>query len=351
MNNNAYMWRPWHLDENLHVTNWAARQMCRQIVRRDPTRPGFWYLSFCHPHPPLQPLRDYIDMYRNIDVPDPYVGDWSDRDPADLDVALQHERQLMRDFGRNYSPQQIRDIRRAFYALVTHIDHQIRIVIGTLRQERLMKDTIIAFTADHGDMLGNHQLWAKHWFYEDSACVPMIVCGTEAQSRDGAVGHHRVDDRLVGWADVMPTLLDLAGIELPAHCEGRSMFADPPQDFIYGAWGDCINAEGASSTRMIRDQRYKLIYYPKGNCVQLFDMVEDRHELHDLAASPQHAQTVGRLSAILIEQLRDDELQWVRDGQLVGVANVPPRAPQPNRGFNGQRGLQMPPPHARPGRR
>ena len=68
MCNNDYLNRPWHLPEDCHVTNWSTQQMVRMIKRRDPTRPGFWYLSHCHPHPPLAPLQCYMDMYRDIDV-------------------------------------------------------------------------------------------------------------------------------------------------------------------------------------------------------------------------------------------------------------------------------------------
>ena len=63
MCNNDYLNRPWHLPEDCHVTNWSTQQMVRMIKRRDPTRPGFWYLSYCHPHPPLAPLQCYMDMY------------------------------------------------------------------------------------------------------------------------------------------------------------------------------------------------------------------------------------------------------------------------------------------------
>src|SRR5690606_39705582 len=61
----------------LFRSNWATREMCRMIRRRDPTRPGFWYLSYCHPHPPLVPLPWYLDLYRDLDPPSPAVGAWA----------------------------------------------------------------------------------------------------------------------------------------------------------------------------------------------------------------------------------------------------------------------------------
>ncbi len=68
MGNNMYYTRPWHLPEEAHVTNWATREMAKMIKRKDPTRPAFFYISYCHPHPPLVPLQSYLDMYRDAEL-------------------------------------------------------------------------------------------------------------------------------------------------------------------------------------------------------------------------------------------------------------------------------------------
>ena len=136
-------------------------------------------------------------------------------------------------------------MRRAFYALCTHIDHQIRIVIGTLREEGLLDDTAILFTADHGDMLGNHGLYAKRLFLEPSARVPsfLILPKGDARESRGTVRHD-----LFGLADVMPTLLDIAGIGIPETCEGISMLGSEGRPFVYG---ECM--EDGKATRMVRE--------------------------------------------------------------------------------------------------
>ncbi len=328
MSNNDYGYRPWHLPEATHVTNWATRAMCRMIRRRDPTRPGFWYLSYCHPHPPLVPLQAYLDLYRDFTPPAPVLGEWA---TGALPYALQAVRAT---WGPFTAAQQIA-IRRAFYALCTHIDHQLRLVIGTLREEQLLDNTIILFTADHGDMLGDHGLWAKRLFYRPSANVPMILVGAAGDAR---VGHHRVDERLVGWQDVMPTLLDLAGIPIPATVEGLSMVGETRRDLLYGECG-----EDAMATRMVFDGRYKLIYYPVGNHVQLFDVVADPDETRNLAGRAEVAAEQERLTQRLIAELYGGDLAWVQDGRLVGL---PDRAyaPRPDRGLSGQRGIHWPPP-------
>ena len=213
---NAWDYRPFHLPEHLHHTNWTAREMSRFIARRDPTRPAFWYMSFTAPHPPMIPLEGYMNIYRDIDVPLPYVGDWAaDADSLPFPVRA---RQAAHRLVTGSEGNTLR-ARRAMYALATHVDHQIRAVIGTLREQGVVDDTIIMFTADHGDMEGNHGLWNKMLYYEGSAKIPMLVTGSDALK--DRVGYGRLDDRLVAQADVMPTLLELCDIPAPDSVEGR----------------------------------------------------------------------------------------------------------------------------------
>jgi arylsulfatase A-like enzyme len=225
--------------------------------------------------------------------------------------------------------------RHAFYALCTHIDHSMRVLIGTLREEGLLDNTIICFTSDHGDMLGNHSMWAKRVFYECSANIPMVLLGTAGDER---IGFNRVDDRLVGWQDVMPTLLDLAGVDIPDSVEGVSMVGEEKREWFYGEVGEDDHA-----TRMIHDGRYKLIYYSVGNCRQLFDLEADPQELTDLASDAGHSETLGRLTSLLIGELYGDDESWVGNGQLVGRPNQQFH-PGSNRGLTSQRGQHWPPP-------
>lgn len=330
MSNNQYTSRPWHLPEETHPTNWATRHMTRTIKRRDPNKPAFWFVSYRHPHPPLTPLQSYLDMYGDITIDPPFIGAWS-TGPEDLPYSL--DAAYIR--GDKYNGLQTLLARKAFYALCTHIDHQIRVLIGALREEGLLDNTIICFTSDHGDMLGNHHMWAKRLFYENSANIPMILVGVKGDER---VGYNQVDDRLAGWQDVMPTLLDLCGIEIPDSVEGMSMVGDKRRDWFYGEVG-----EDAHATRMIRDERHKLIYYAVGNYSQLFDLETDPRELSDLATDPAHAETLARLTGILISQLYGDDEAWAQEGRLVGL---PDRefVPGPNKGLSSQRGDHWPPP-------
>lgn len=327
MSNNQYHWRPWHLDEAHHATNWAAREMARTIKRRDPTRPAFWYLGFRHPHPPLVPPQAYMDLYDRVGIDPPYVGDWTNADNLPFPI------QALKARTNLYTDVQLMEAKRAFYALCTQIDHQIRYLIGTLRLEGILDDTIILFTSDHGDMLGNHGMVAKRIFYESSANIPMILLPNKGNPR---VPEGTVDDRLVGFADVMPTLLDLAGIHVPDTVDGRSMLGER-RETLYGECGEDDHA-----SRMIRTSRWKLIWYPTGNHFQLFDMDSDPHEMTDLARDPAHAETMDSLSRLLLAELYGSDLDWITNGSFTGKPDRPYHW-APHRSLNSQRGDGWPP--------
>ena len=329
MSNNQYHWRPWHLDEVHHPTAWAGRMMARVIKRRDPTRPAFWYLGFRHPHPPLVPPQTYVDLYRTVPIDEPYVGDWA-RDRESLPYAIS----AVLSRTNLYTPAQMLEARGAFYALCTQIDHQIRYLIGTLRMEGLLDDTIVMFTSDHGDMLGNHDMAAKRVFYESSANIPMILMPNAGNDR---VPEGAIDDRLVGFADIMPTLLDLCGIGCPQSVDGMSMIGAERRSRIYGEVGNDDHA-----TRMVRDARYKLIYYPVGNYRQLFDLQVDPREMTDLAADPAHEAILERLTSCLVDELYGPDLEWLDGRRLVGRPDRPYRW-APHRSLNSQRGDGWPP--------
>lgn len=324
MGNNEYHTRSWHLPEYTHPTNWAVREMCRVIQRRDPTRPAFWYCSFVGPHPPITPPAEYMDLYKDIGVYDPVIGDWA-QDPSTFPFAL---RLHMQKFTL-LSPAEKRLARIGFYAQCTYIDHQMRLLIGTLREEGLLDDTIVLFTGDHGDMLGNHNLWCKPPMLDWSVKVPLVLVPTAAYDR---VGHHRVDDRLVLLRDVMPTLLDLCDIPIPDTVEGQSLVSDERRDHIY-----CEHYEDERSMRMVRTDTHKLIWYPVGNRFQLFDMKNDPAEMHDLAQDPACKDIQASLEQCLVQELYGTDEKWIENGKLKGEPDRP-TPPEPNRGLSGQRG-------------
>jgi len=324
MGNNIYYTRPWHLPEEAHPTTWATREMMRQIKRKDPTRPAFYYMSYQFPHPPLVPLQVYLDMYDMDEIDEPYIGDWAD----DSDIL-----HIMQEPERAYSRKEMRMARRAFYAQCTHIDHEIRLLIGTLRECNLLDNTIIMFISDHGDMLFNHNLVAKRCFYENSANIPLIVTGKPIQDKCG-----KVTDKLACMKDIMPTLLDLCGIDIPDTVEGIPLFSEKKNPYIFGEIG-----EGIKATRMICDGTCKYIYYPYGNEKQLFDIRTDPHEMHNLAHSAKYKEQVRKAEQELMKEMHGGDLEWIDKKKLKGMQKTV-QVPKKDFGLYNQRGYHWPPP-------
>lgn len=327
--NNDYHTRPWHLPDDCHPTNWTAREMCRMMHRRDPRKPALWYCSFIGPHQPVWPLEAYLQTYQGMEIDPPVFGDWS-ADPESLPAPL---RRLRDRFSIAHAPgNEIELARRAFYATITHIDHQIRVVLGYLREQGLLDNTIVAFTCDHGDMLGDHGLWAKSVFYENSAHVPFFIVPTAGDQR---LPHNTRDDRLVELQDMMPTLLDLAGIDIPDTVDGRSLLREDSRDHLYGEF-----ETGETASRMIRSGDYKLIYYPVGNHRQLFNIADDPRETRELSGDPAHAESLEKLTDLLLNELYGEDLDWVSDGKLTGVP-AEPYQPASQRNLTAQRGIRF----------
>lgn len=323
MGNNTYYTRPWHLDEKAHETSWVTRQAMRQIARRDPVRPLFLYVSYTYPHPPLVPLQIFLDKYRDIQPEKPIADDWKE------DWIIKQ----FRDIAAPYCEREREDAIRAFFAQCTNIDYSIRLIIGALREHGLLDDTIIVFMSDHGDMLFDHDMVAKRLFYESSASVPLIFSGRPMLEYRGK-GYEK---KLCQICDVMPTLLDLCGIECADEMDGIPIFSEQKRDYIFGEIGDDVKA-----TRMIRDEKYKLVYYPAGNVSQLFDMENDRREEHDLARDVVYADVLHSLQDILIKNLHGSDCAWVKNGHLEGYDAAEGKK-IPNFGLLNQRGIHWPP--------
>ena len=306
---NTFAYRDWHLPEYYHFTNWTAREMSRFIVRRDRDRPGFWYMSFYAPHPPLLPPAAYMAIYRSLEIEEPFMGDWA-QDFDALPFALKTKLNAYRELA--LSTTRTRQIRQAFYAMSTHVDHQIKAVVGLLKEQGILNNTIIMFTSDHGNMLGDNGMYNQGEFYEGSAKIPMVLVPTPEQVK--STGFNQRDDRLVAHADIMPTLLGMCDVPIPDTVEGLSMVRDEKREYLYGEL-----KEDHSATRMVHDGRHKLIYYPVGHRFQLFDLLEDPNELRDVADDPGHSRVRAHLTGLLKERIYGSDLDWLKDGELVGL--------------------------------
>lgn len=307
MSNNNYFYRPFHLEEKFHPTNWATREMCETVLRRDPNKPAFWYLSFAAPHPPLTPPQEYLDLYNDIELTVPEKGEWTNAPQSQLSYGYTYYRTLYDYFDNK----RLTDAaKKAYYASCTYIDHQIRLVVGTLREQGLLDNTVILFTADHGEMLGAHGLYGKFLMYENSVKIPFILSAPPSCGLPSG----KVDDRIVELQDVMPTLLSLAGLQIPHYVEGKSLTEEWEREYSYGElWED------DRATRMIRTKEMKLIYYAVGNVFQLFDLKKDPHEMRDVSSDEAYKDKFSELKEKLCKQLYGSDSTLMQNGEFVGL--------------------------------
>jgi len=292
---NGWLARPWHLPEELHPTVWTTDVSLEQLAKRDPTRPFFLWCSHLRPHSPYDPPRYFWDMYIDRQLPPIPVGEWAGR----YDVPAGHPEQTA--WRGRLTDEHNQRMRAGYMGVITHIDYELgRMMQRMKRYLGGLGNTLMIFTSDHGDMMGDHCLHRKCYAYEGSARIPFVVRYPDGW--DLPAGQF---DHVVGLQDVMPTILDAAGIDLPAGVTGRSVFdavrGQPWREYLHGEHSPCYAPDEAM--QYLTDGKEKYIYFPVTGREQFFDLVHDRQELHDLAASPDHAERVAVWRGRLIEIL------------------------------------------------
>lgn len=315
---NSWVARPWHLPERLHPTNWVVSEAIRFLYRRDPEKPFFLWMSFVRPHAPLDPPQYYFDLYLQRDLPMPPVGDWVDPDGprspglspwADVGQLREHELRLAM---------------AGYYGCITHIDHQLGRFFDALQEHRVLHNTWILFASDHGELLGDHNLLRKSLPYEGSTRVPFIL------RPPGGVSSERsnVHEIPVELRDIMPTLLDAAGREIPESVDGRSLVP-----FVQGEipdWREYIHGEhthGRTSNHWLTDGREKYIWFSQTGQEQLFDLTSDPTESRELSTVPEYQERLLHWRRLMIRELVGRPEGFIQDGTLVAGRPVSPVLP------------------------
>jgi arylsulfatase A-like enzyme len=315
VNCNSLVARPWDKPERLHPTNFIVTQAVDFLRRRDPTRPFFLYLSFHRPHPPYDPPRWAFEKYVSRKMPPPPCGDWVDlwadyADPARPDCWVGEVREDV-----------LHAARAGYYGHMTHIDHQINRFVETLAEYGLANDTWFCFTSDHGEMLGDHRLFRKAWPYEGSARVPLILKGPPA----GQVRPGTVCDVVAELRDVLPTLLDCAGLPVPSSVEGKSLLPLARGEDV--KWRGHLHGEHTlfgQSLQWLTDGCEKYIWCSGTGQEQLFDLVVDPQEERDLAAVAESKARVERWRKLLIGDLTGREEGFTDGEKLIPGRPVGP---------------------------
>lgn len=271
--------------------------------------PWFVHLSFLSPHPPYIVPEPFHDLYDAKDMPLPVRRETPEQE------AVQHpwlEHYLFNQTGAGYtigadsrdnlsiSEQDLRQIRATYYSMITEVDAQIGRLMDYLKTAGAYDDTLIIFTSDHGDHLGDHWMFSKYSHFEQSFHIPLIVRDPRPEAR---LASGTVVDAFTESIDVMPTILERLGIEIPTQCDGHSLLpfcrGEQPEDWRreYHAEFDLRSpyeiaenpplglAMKHCTANIIRGERYKYVHFTTLPPL-FFDLEEDPDEFNNLATDP-----------------------------------------------------------------
>ncbi len=263
----------------------ATISFLRNYRETNEERPFFAYVAFTAPHDPRSPNEAWIGKYSDSAIPPP--ENFKPLHPfnnGDLLIRDEH----LGAFPR--TEEQISRQLADYYGLINHIDRRVGDIISTLKQQNLYDNTIIVFTSDHGLAVGSHGLLGKQSLYEHSMKSPLIISGP-------GIPKNEKRGALVYLYDLFPTLNHFLGIANPAGIEGKDLHA-----VILGketSVRTSLFTAYRNTQRAVRNERWKLIQYPRIEHTQLFDLEKDPHELNNLADEPSHADKVAEMTALL----------------------------------------------------
>jgi len=262
-----------------------------EFVRRRPKEPFFLHVCFTAPHDPLLIPPGWKGHYAPARIPLP--SNFLPEHPFDHGNFNGRDELL---FAWPRTPEETRNELAAYYAVVSHMDQQIGRILDALQETGQAENTVVIFSSDQGLAVGSHGLRGKQNMYQHTVGTPLVFAGPGIPKgcRRSAQCYLR---------DLYPTICEMAGASVPAVVQGKSLvpvIEDSVQSLYPAVFGYFAGVQ-----RMIRTDRWKLIYYPKIDRYQLFDLAADPDERKDLAADPQYESTRKDLCAQLLSWRRE----------------------------------------------
>ena len=257
-----------------------AVQTLRELARQGD--PWALFLGIQAPHPPYILPEPYASMYDPEAMPVPELGE------AELAAKTSAQREMYETFFKPLPAEQIRRMIAGYWASVAMADDCAGLVLDELDRLDLTDDTLVCFVSDHGDLNGEHGLFSKFSSaYDAELRVPFIW------RWPGQVPTGRVVDDLVESIDLVPTVMEAAGVEVFPENQGRSLWPlmrgerldAPHRDYVTSTTG-WVDAVYRAQGHTIRDRRYKLTFYPTEEWGELYDVQEDPREITNLYRDP-----------------------------------------------------------------
>jgi len=284
----------------LHQSAWCAERSIAFIESAPPDSPWFLFASFFDPHPIYEPPVAYAERVRRRGVPPSIAcpGDTS-RQAQWRQVDYEHDAKELHDLDR---------AKAGYYGMIELLDECVGRVLDHLESAGQLENTLIIFSSDHGDMMGDHGLIRKGCrFYDGLVKVPLIVSMPE-RLPSGAQSA-----ALVELVDIAPTLLEAAGEAVPAEMHGRSLWSKllggqpiaHHRSTVHCEYYRAQMREGYAGTyaTMVRDERYKLVVYHGLNLGELYDLHADPSECVNLWSNAAYTDTRLRLTQAALDTL------------------------------------------------
>ncbi|MFW5474933.1 sulfatase-like hydrolase/transferase [Knoellia sp. CPCC 206450] len=295
-----------------HYSRWIGDETIDFLTTsRHKDKPFFFVANFFDPHHGFGAPQEYVDLYDPASLPRPVTteDELSSKPPIFEDASKKSYAGHARGFVE-YTEDELQEVRAAYYAMVTLVDAEVGRILDALDAEGLADDTIVVFTSDHGEMLGDHRLMLKGPFMYDCAVrVPLIIRWP---------GHVQPGRRteLVQWVDLAPTFLDAAGVEAPSTFQGASLLpllggdADGWRDWALCQYRDSGHSyDPPVHVTMLRHDHWKLVVHhgspasARARTGELYDLDADPQELTNLWADADHAGTRADLQSLLLDVL------------------------------------------------
>jgi len=288
------------ISEEVHRSTWTADKAIDMLKNRNSDKPFLLHCSFFDPHHPFDPPAQYRDMYNPDDMPLPIPAEESDFDALPSHFRTYYEKDNSSDKGnwksfKKHSASDWQQVIAHYYGMISLLDKQIGKVISYLKEDGLYDDTVIFFISDHGELLGDHGIALKGpYHYQGLIRVPFIM------SYPKLFAPGVVDDEILSY-DLMPTILDLAGISKPKVTAKSIIPLITEQTKIH----DGVLVEG-NGLRTVVYKGYRLSIYSGTDEGELFDLKNDPQEKHNLW------NTDIKLQAGLLQKLNQLQIEAIR---------------------------------------
>lgn len=319
------------IEPELHYNNWIADRSIDFIQEQSgKDQPFFLWCSFPDPHEPFAAVKKWSDAYADVEIELPQ---------SSTELSPKSQSETMNAIGLGTEPQDreyIEKCTRQTYGMISHIDEQIGRVLDSLEDSGMAENTLVMFISDHGDQLGEHGLFYKGLYpYDAHAHIPFVV-KVPWSAQKGMV----VED-VVSMLDLVPTVLDLAGVDQPEDELISDWWREKHQPVAPSLPGEALTpvllnggrperrnalvefdsdletAFDLLQMRSLVTNEYKLVYYAPGNEIMLFDRKKDPCEMNNLAQGPEYQSVVSDLLRQLLCEISRTENR--RPRQLCGA--------------------------------